>query len=442
MNTTPVPYDWLKSLPEEFLKLDEISLLGKAPPFPWEVFTNKLATNFELENLHIEPDEMRWYAQEELLNDLGPTPYILPISFSGFDGEIYWIMSQKDVALLMPLMLAKTVDPSLQNIDKDFQEGFYTFLAAETVNIIPQLEFDKTLTPHILDKKELPKEAALGLNVKISLYGHTLWGRLFISSRFRRAWKEHYAERKLATPLTTTLAKKIPVVVHLEAGKTLLSAEEWSQVNCGDLILLDQCSIEPGQERSKVWLTVNNAPLFRAKIRPGSLKILEFPLYQEVNPIMNKNDQEYDGDEDEEFLNEEEEELEFDEELDEEPEEGEEEAFDETLEEEYSEEPSNHELDESVTESTEEQAASNEVQETQVTREPITPKGIPLEVVVEVGRLKITVEKLLELQPGNILEVDVKPESGVDLVVNGRCVGKGELLRVGEMLGVRVLDLG
>lgn len=67
---------------------------------------------------------------------------------------------------------------------------------------------------------------------------------------------------------------------------------------------------------------------------------------------------------------------------------------------------------------------------------------IPLSVVVEVGRLQMSLQKLTELQPGNVLELNVRPENGVDLVVNGRCVARGELLLLGDALGVRVLDIG
>ena len=66
---------------------------------------------------------------------------------------------------------------------------------------------------------------------------------------------------------------------------------------------------------------------------------------------------------------------------------------------------------------------------------------IPLNIVIEVGRVKTSVEKLMELQPGNMLELDLRPENGVDLVVNGRRIAKGELLRIGDTLGVRVLDI-
>ena len=50
----------------------------------------------------------------------------------------------------------------------------------------------------------------------------------------------------------------------------------------------------------------------------------------------------------------------------------------------------------------------------------ISPENIQLNVIVEVGRLQMSVQKLMELQPGNLLELDVHPENGVDLVVNGK----------------------
>ena len=71
-----------------------------------------------------------------------------------------------------------------------------------------------------------------------------------------------------------------------------------------------------------------------------------------------------------------------------------------------------------------------------------TPGEIPLSVVVEVGRLKMSMQTLMDLKPGNLVELDVLPESGIDLVVNGSRVAKGELLQVGDNLGIRILELG
>lgn len=53
----------------------------------------------------------------------------------------------------------------------------------------------------------------------------------------------------------------------------------------------------------------------------------------------------------------------------------------------------------------------------------------------------MSVERLLEMQPGNLIELGNSIEGGVSLVVNGRRVGRGELLQVGDHLGVRLLEL-
>lgn len=79
-----------------------------------------------------------------------------------------------------------------------------------------------------------------------------------------------------------------------------------------------------------------------------------------------------------------------------------------------------------------------EEQEIKVT----SPQDIPLNIVVEVGRLQMSVKTLMELKPGNLLDLNIHPEAGVELVVNGSRVGKGELLQVGDTIGVRILELG
>jgi flagellar motor switch protein FliN/FliY len=164
-------------------------------------------------------------------------------------------------------------------------------------------------------------------------------------------------------------------------------------------------------------LTVEGRPFFRGKIKDGNIKILEHPLYYEVEESMNKNE----PDEHEEDL---EEEIGEVEELEEEGIEEEEEDIEEEVEEEKP----------VVSE------AKVPVQQQEVKTSSLD--DIPLSIVVEAGRLQMSVQSILELQPGNILELNVHPERGVDLVVNGNCIGKGELLKIGDVLGVRVLEVG
>lgn len=68
-------------------------------------------------------------------------------------------------------------------------------------------------------------------------------------------------------------------------------------------------------------------------------------------------------------------------------------------------------------------------------------ESLPLEVSVEVSRLEMNFKSLSELRPGNLLELVTRPENGVHLVVNGKKLARGELIRVGQLLGVRILEI-
>jgi flagellar motor switch protein FliN len=72
----------------------------------------------------------------------------------------------------------------------------------------------------------------------------------------------------------------------------------------------------------------------------------------------------------------------------------------------------------------------------------VTPGAIPINIQVEVGRLEMSAQKVLDLSPGNLLDLNVRPEDAVSLMVNGKCVGTGELVHMGETIGVRVISLG
>ena len=72
---------------------------------------------------------------------------------------------------------------------------------------------------------------------------------------------------------------------------------------------------------------------------------------------------------------------------------------------------------------------------------PFTPKDIPITVSAELGRLDMNAQTLMDLRTGNILDLNVLPENGIDLVIGGKRVGKAEVVRIGEKLGLRVLQV-
>lgn len=75
------------------------------------------------------------------------------------------------------------------------------------------------------------------------------------------------------------------------------------------------------------------------------------------------------------------------------------------------------------------------------TGEMASIKEMPLHVTIEIARLKMTLDKLMHLAPGNTLELPVHPDQGVSLTVNGQVVGRAELVYLGEQLGIRILEI-
>ena len=69
-------------------------------------------------------------------------------------------------------------------------------------------------------------------------------------------------------------------------------------------------------------------------------------------------------------------------------------------------------------------------------------KDVPLNVTIELARVRMTLDKLMHLSPGNLLELPIHPDQSVSLAINGKKVGKGELVYLGETLGVRILEIG
>jgi type III secretion system YscQ/HrcQ family protein len=65
---------------------------------------------------------------------------------------------------------------------------------------------------------------------------------------------------------------------------------------------------------------------------------------------------------------------------------------------------------------------------------------IPVKLTFNVGETQITFDKLTDIQPGYIFEMNTGLEKPVEIKANGKSVGMGELVEIGDRLGVRVLE--
>ncbi|MED5372874.1 MAG: FliM/FliN family flagellar motor switch protein [Myxococcota bacterium] len=66
---------------------------------------------------------------------------------------------------------------------------------------------------------------------------------------------------------------------------------------------------------------------------------------------------------------------------------------------------------------------------------------IPLDVVVELGRTRLTIRELAEMGDDQILELDRPADQPLDLVVGDRVYARGEVVMVGERLAIRITSI-
>ncbi|HHT0592353.1 TPA: flagellar motor switch protein FliN [Legionella anisa] len=66
---------------------------------------------------------------------------------------------------------------------------------------------------------------------------------------------------------------------------------------------------------------------------------------------------------------------------------------------------------------------------------------IPVSVTVEIGRTKMTIRNLLQLNQGGIVALDCLAGDPLDVLVNGTLVAHGEVVVVNDKFGVRLTDI-
>lgn len=67
--------------------------------------------------------------------------------------------------------------------------------------------------------------------------------------------------------------------------------------------------------------------------------------------------------------------------------------------------------------------------------------GVEMDVTAELGQTRMTVRDLLSLMPGSVVELDRLAGSPADLLVNGRMIGRGEVVVIDENFGIRVTEI-
>lgn len=66
---------------------------------------------------------------------------------------------------------------------------------------------------------------------------------------------------------------------------------------------------------------------------------------------------------------------------------------------------------------------------------------VPVKVKVVLGRAKMQIQKLLEMQTGTVVELDRRVGEPVDVYVNDRLIARGEVVMIESSLGVTLTEV-
>jgi flagellar motor switch protein FliN len=257
--------------------------------------------------------------------------------------------------------------------------GFYRYLILQTLDCASYEGPLKPLSIVVSDASPLPETDAFCIDVEIEFNRHRVWGRLAMDPTLMRSVQTRFAEPS-EEYLPTKIAQVTELTVAVKIGSVKLHSKQWSQIKPGDFVALESGGYHPRKETGSAYLTIGKTALFQVKVKHNKIQLIDYAFMYEEG--MDKNKEE------------------------------------------------NYAPEEGVAQLPEAEG------------EAVTLKDLPINVVVELSRLRITLEKLIQLVPGNMIELPLKPDQPVHLTINDQLVGKGELVHLGEALGIRILELG
>jgi flagellar motor switch protein FliN/FliY len=68
-------------------------------------------------------------------------------------------------------------------------------------------------------------------------------------------------------------------------------------------------------------------------------------------------------------------------------------------------------------------------------------ENIQVQLTVEVGGTKISIGDLMKLNDGSVVELERLAGEHLDILVNGTLLARGEVVLVGERLGIRFTEI-
>lgn len=301
--------------------------------------------------------------------------------------SITWILSESAIRTLFSKLLRKTLAND-ESLAPDLVQGVQKVLAAQVLTALAKAGFAPVRGAWI-QGEAAPEENGVLCPVTCHVDDTEIIVQLFAP---------YMLLSQLATKATQPTPAQLQswkVALALEIGSVDLAFSELKQLRYGDCLLLDRCTLDPATYHGTTTFTLKGKALFRAKFKGHECKLLDYPFdaigdapMDEVNP--NEMDP-------------------------------------------------NEPTDNSPwLESEAEAPPAEPIQQAKAT---LAPEQISLELKVELGHIEMSAARLAELAPGQVIDLGIRPEQGVECTVGGKRVAKGLLVKIGEMIGVRITEI-
>ncbi|MCL4552035.1 MAG: type III secretion system cytoplasmic ring protein SctQ [Candidatus Marsarchaeota archaeon] len=403
----------LRHFSRELYALDQKPLLAHTFSFPWEAYAAALTKLFGCP-ITLTPQEVAWKEKTALAAGVC-TPYsTMAIDLPGMTGSIHLLVSRADFLTLLSQSLKIDIE-KIQQQDPAFIDQFILFATTHLLSSAQTLPPLQSLSPHLVSLAppiSIEEAGALCQDIVVTIGETRGLARAIIPAPFLESWKEaRAAEAPPWAELSTTLS--------LEAGRSFLAPEEIASLHVGDFLAIQHPFYIPNSPKSRMYLTLQGKPLFRAKIKDETVQILEMPLEHEAFTPIGGLAMPAQSDP----LPPAEEPLPLPETEEKNPFEGEEE-----------EEPPAPPL------------TKEEVQATTISsrlaKEPLQLETLPLSISFQLAEISMTIAQISALQPGNLLDLQIRPENGVCLIVNNQVFATGDLVMIGDTVGVQIKEIG
>jgi type III secretion system YscQ/HrcQ family protein len=421
---------WLKKITPVIFEALSLSDKGSIPPFKMKPFITSMHTSLGRDDLSITVDKQDFISAESFYKGLGSKTNFVPLCLHPLNGKIYFVMGSDSIKSLISTMNKSKEDPSFISIEnEEVVKGLYTYFITEAIDSLMQLNMYPGLSL-VISEGAMTELSALSLDITISLANRHFLARLLVPNKIYKAINEHFTFIPPTLENLDNIAD-VNVPFSIRTGSVTLPKNELTTIEEGDFIILHNTFYKPSEKKGSFQMLLGNFPLFQVKLAKDGIKVLDYLyFYNEENMNEDEIDSPFDEEDDDEF------DLDDDYEDDD----YEDDDVDENYSEEFIDKEDSFEENKSKFDPLEEEEQNEVGENPLLSPEKTNLSKVPLTIHMEIARFSLSLEELKKMSPGFKLPININPLH-VNLVVSGKSIGTGEIIEVGDAIGVKVTEL-